>query len=97
MFLKFQSKSFLFQFFVLVRVELEKVRFLLGRVEYRLFKLGQDFQMLHLIIEVAPVKLDIEDGFVEQLQLLDGELLWQQLEAYWLEVYLFAQLLQGHP
>ena len=85
----------MFQLVVFLRIEFEQVRFLLGGVEDCLIQLREDFQMQHFIIEVASVKLHVEDGFIEQLQLFDGELLWQQLKAYWLKVYLLTQFLQS--
>ena len=53
---------------------------------YIAVSLAKDFKMFHLIIEVAPIKLHVEDSLIEQLQFLDSEFFWQQFKTYWLEV-----------
>ena len=45
---------------------------------------------------MAVVALSVENGFVEVAELSHGELFGQQLYAYWLEVDLTAQFLDGH-
>ena len=56
----------------------------------------EDVEVQHLLGEVATVKMNTQNGLVEHLEFLEREFLGQQFEADRLEMYAFAQLVQGH-
>ena len=89
---EFQAEAFFLHLVVALRVELiEECHFLVGHWK-RLFQLGQDAQLQHLVAEVAFVELYTENCLIEVLQLGHRELLRQQLEADGLKVNLLSQL-----
>ena len=94
--LEFQSETFLLEFVVLVSVEAEEVGLALGCRPNRLIQLCEDVEVQHLLGEVATVKMNAQNGLVEHLEFLEREFLGQQFEADRLEMYAFAQLVQGH-
>ena len=93
--LEFQAEAFFFHFVVTLWVELIEESYLLVWHWQCLIELGQDTKLQHFIAKVTSVELDTENGLIQMLQLGHRKLLWQQLEAYWLEVNLAAQFIGG--
>ena len=92
--LEFQTEAFLLQLFILLLVEAEQERLVARRLLLRL--MDEQLKMLHLLVEVAAVKMHVENGFVEHLQFFDGEFLRQEPKAHRLKMDLAAQLLSCH-
>ena len=61
------------------------------------FHLVEDAGLQDFLVEITAVELHAENGFIQSLQLRDGELLVQQPEAYGLEVDVLAQPLHRLP
>ena len=90
---KFQLEALRFQFRIFLGIEAKEISLPSLRRVGSVARQLEHTQTPHLVIEIAAVEAHIEDGLIEVLQLLDGELLWQQFKPHWFEMNLLAQRL----
>ena len=83
------------EFGIFLAVELKEFRLAFASGPNGFIKFNEQLEVHHFLREIAAVKTDTEDGFVERLQFLHGEFLGQEFKTDGVEVELFAQALQS--
>ena len=90
---KLKLEALRFQFRIFLSIEAEEISLPSLRRVGCVARQLEHTKAPHLVIEIAAIEAHIEDGLIEVLQLLDGELLWQQFKPHRLEMNLLAQRL----